>query len=341
MHVYKRTVFLFFLFVLTFFLFVTAKLPFYIYKPGEADELSQMVEVDSGYKNEGKLHLVTVSGNQATPIQYLIAKLATYQEITPIEEALPKDFTEEEYRYYQLKMMENSKDASKVVAYRAANKHVEIEYNGVYVIKTIKDMPAAGKIQVGDKILSVDNQKIHEPSQLVEYIETRSENETVNITFERDDEVMEVEINVERFSDENERVGIGVQVVADRTVQVEPKVNIKSGNIGGPSAGLMFSLEIYNQLVDEDITKGYNIAGTGEIDFSGNVGRIGGVDKKVVAAHRKGIDIFFVPFEKGEANSNYEIAKQTATEIKTEMKIVPIDSFAEALHYLNQLEPKR
>lgn len=340
MQVNKRTLFSSFVFILLFFMFMTLKLPFYIYKPGSADKLSEMVEVESGYDYEGELHLVTVSGGQATPLQYVLAKFSTYEEITPLEEALPKDFTEEEYRYYQLKMMDHSKDASKVVAYRAADKHVEIEYNGVYIIKTIKDMPASNVLQVGDKILSVDHQKIHEPSQLVDYIETKKEHDVVTIAFERDDEVFEESIEVIRFSDEDERIGIGVQVIADRTVEVDPIVSIKSGNIGGPSAGLMFALEIYNQLVEEDITKGYHIAGTGEIDFSGNVLRIGGVDKKVVAAHRKGIDIFFVPYEKGEANSNYELAKQTAERLKTDMKIVPVDSFNDALHYLNQLERK-
>ncbi|HLR71943.1 MAG TPA: S16 family serine protease, partial [Pseudogracilibacillus sp.] len=95
-----------------------------------------------------------------------------------------------------------------------------------------------------------------------------------------------------------------------------------------------------NQLVKEDITKGYDIAGTGEIDFDGNVLRIGGVDKKVVAAHKKDIDIFFAPYEQGDDDSNYELAKQTAKAIKTNMEIVPIDTFADALTYLDQLEPK-
>src|SRR5699024_11578609 len=78
-----------------------------------------------------------------------------------------------------------------------------------------------------------------------------------------------------------------------------PPVNIKSGDIGGPSAGLMFSLEIYNQLTEKDITKGYNIAGTGAIDSDGNVERIGSIDKKVVAADEEGVEIFFAPNEQG------------------------------------------
>ena len=73
------------------------------------------------------------------------------------------------------------------------------------------------------------------------------------------------------------------------------EVEFKTSNIGGPSAGLMFTLEIMNQLLDEDLTKGYNIAGTGEMLEDGTVGRIGGADFKVIAASRQDMEIFFAP----------------------------------------------
>src|SRR5690625_6364066 len=83
---------------------------------------------------------------------------------------------------------------------------------------------------------------------------------------------------------------------------------------------------MYNKLNEEDITKGYKIAGTGEIDYEGNVHRIGGIDKKVVAADKAGIEIFFAPYENGSKESNYEIALQTATQINSKMEIVPVDT---------------
>src|SRR5699024_9209722 len=99
-----------------------------------------------------------------------------------------------------------------------------------------------------------------------------------------------------------------------------------------------FSLEIYNQLTESDVTKGYNVIGTGEVDFEGNVLRIGGVDKKVVAAHKSGGDIFFVPNEGGHEESNFNEAKKVAEDLQTEMEIVPIDHFDDALEYLKALE---
>lgn len=71
-------------------------------------------------------------------------------------------------------------------------------------------------------------------------------------------------------------------------MKVEPDIDFEIENIGGPSAGLMMSLEIYNQLTKPDETKGYDIAGTGTIDVDGKVGPIGGIDQKVVAADKAG-----------------------------------------------------
>ena len=83
---------------------------------------------------------------------------------------------------------------------------------------------------------------------------------------------------------------------------VDPKVKIDSHEIGGPSAGLMFTLEIYNQLVEDDLTRGHEIAGTGTINEKGEVGPIGGIQQKVVAASDAGAEVFFAPNEKVQRN---------------------------------------
>lgn len=334
----KRSLFISLIVVFAIFFIVTARLPYYIYKPGSADELSEMVEVDLGHSSAGEFHLVTVSGGQATPLEYVVAHLSTYQEIMPIDDALPEGFTDEEYRYYQLKMMEDSKIASQVVAYESAKAKVEVKSSGVYVVQTIPDMPAEGIVEVGDRIIAVDHVEVKEPDDLIEYVNDKSVNENVQLTIKRDDQLLEKKVEISYFPKDKTQYGIGIQLLAERSVRVEPQVDIKSGHIGGPSAGLMFALEIHNQLVEEDMTKGYRIAGTGEINFDGEVLRVGGIDKKVIAAHRKGMDLFFVPYEQGRKDSNYEIAKKTAEKINTNMEIVPIDTFEEALEHLHQLE---
>ena len=102
----------------------------------------------------------------------------------------------------------------------------------------------------------------------------------------------------------------------------------------------MFSLEIYNQLTKGDLTKGYQIAGTGTMDEAGKVGPIGGIGQKIVAADKSGADIFFAPNENGSTRSNYQDALIAAKDIDTKMKIVPVDSFEQAVEYLEQLKKK-
>ena len=128
----------------------------------------------------------------------------------------------------------------------------------------------------------------------------------------------------------------------DRTrVVTKPEVKINSGDIGGPSAGLMFTLECYQLFTRKNLSPNQKIAGTGTIDSNGKVGMIGGVDKKVIAASRQGMKVFFAPTDrpsgvkKGE--TNYAEAVRTAKKIHTRMKIVPVARFEDALNYLEKI----
>lgn len=336
MKVSKR--FLIGLLIFTFiaFLFISYETPYYIYKPGNADSLKGIVEVEDGYPGAGEMHLVTVSGIQATPLLYTIAKFHPHEEIVPLEEAIPEDVSDEEYRTYQLKLMDNSQQSARYVAYQAAGKKATIEFSGVYVMRIVSGMPAEGILEMGDRIVRVDEMKIETSNDLIDYIETKEAGTSIEVEVVREETQEIVNMEVATFADDTSRVGIGIQLVNDQEVIVEPPVHFESGQIGGPSAGLMFALEMYNQLTEEDISSGKMIAGTGEIDYDGSVLAIGGIDKKVVAAHKKGIDIFFAPNEQGNENSNYVEAKQKAEEIGTDMKIVPVDTFKEALDYLEK-----
>lgn len=328
--------------VLLIFLFgVTYELPYYIYKPGMVDNLDNVVEVEGGYGSEGHLHLVTVSGGQATPVQYIAAKLLSFHEIIPVEDARPEGISDGDYLQLQLKMMEGSQNASKYVAYKAAGEQAEIKFNGVYVMNVVENMPADQIIQIGDQIKKVDNKQIQEATDLTDYVGNKTAGDVIELEIVRDDTTVTETVEVKEFVDDDTRVGIGIQLITDEEVVVSPEITFSSGDIGGPSAGFIFALEIYDQLTDEDWTKGYEIVGTGEIDYDGNVHRIGGIDKKVVAADREGIDFFFAPNEQGKADSNYKVAKHTAELIGTDMDIIPIDTFDDAITYLEELTPKK
>jgi len=340
MKISKRIIAFIFLVIVIVFSLTIYKLPYYVYQPGGVNALTDVVSVDGGYKSEGEIHLVTVSGGQPTIIEYLIASVRSFHEIVPLEQVRPDDMSQEDYLHYQLKLMEGSQHSSVVVAYEAAGKEVNFIDNGIYVMGVIKGMPAENIVKTGDRFLTVDDQAIKNSKDLISYVEQLEEGEKIKVEIERDGSTITEEIPVAQFPDDEDKIGIGIRLVNDTEVSVSPEIFFDSGKIGGPSAGLMFALEMYDQLTEEDLTKGYLIAGTGEIGEDGEVHRIGGIDKKVVAADKAGIDIFFAPNEQGKIDSNYEEAKITAEKINTDMEIIPVDYFTDALEYLEGLSHK-
>ncbi|WP_102027281.1 SepM family pheromone-processing serine protease [Salirhabdus sp. Marseille-P4669] len=328
-------------FVLIFVLFITSfKLPFYIYQPGNASELDPFVEIDGGYDSEGDMHLVTVRGGQATPIYYLWAKVRPYYHIYDLEEIRPEGISQEEYNHIQLQSMNSSQDTAIAVAFDAAGKEYSYEYNGVYVLHVEEGMPAFNVLKVGDQILSVDGKAIERTEDISDYVTSKTEDDSVEVEFIRDGETRTEKVGLTTFPDSPETVGMGIGLVADREIVTSPEISINSGDIGGPSAGLMFSLEIFDQLTEKDYTKGYKICGTGTISEDGTVGPIGGIDQKVVASDNDGCDLFFAPNQNGEKDSDFQVASKTAKEIETDMKVIPVDTFTEAVTYLEALEPK-
>lgn len=315
-------------------------MPYYISKPGMARELEPIVEVDQGYEDEaGSFMLTTIQMGKANIFTYALANVMSYWSIYDESDIKSDDESDDEYEMRQMYLMEGSKEKAIMSAFRSAGKEYEITYNGIYVYKVVEDMPAENILLPGDRITKINHKKIESTEAFTNYILEQSEGTELELEIIRENQTNSKTVAV-KYNPDTGNVGIGIVLIDDIEVETDPKVTIDSSEIGGPSAGLMFSLEIYNQLVGEDVTKGYEIAGTGTIDEEGNVGAIGGIDQKVVAADKSGAEIFFAPNENGSADSNYSVAAKTAKDIGTSMKIVPVDTMAEALAYLEQLPEK-
>ena len=314
-------------------------LPYYITRPGSAMELSPIVFVEDGDESEqGEFMLTTVLMGKANVFSYLLAKVKDYYYIYKEEDIRQEDETDEEYYVRQLYMMTSAKLNAIETAFTYANIPYEATYKGVYVLSVLDTLPASKIIQAGDSITKINGEALKASEQLIEYVSNRKVGDVVNLTIVRDGK--EQQVDVELGMVEENRVGIGITLVDDKEIITQPEVFIDSSDIGGPSAGLMFSLEIYSQLQEGDLTKGYNIAGTGTISAEGKVGPIGGVEQKVVAADNSNADIFFAPLDNGNPNSDYVNAKKAAENIGTDMQIVGVNTFEDAINYLNSLDPK-
>jgi len=124
---------------------------------------------------------------------------------------------------------------------------------------------------------------------------------------------------------------VGILIEQAAHIKLPFPVSIDTGNIGGPSAGLAFALEVMEKL-GHDVDRGYRVAATGEIFLDGAVGPIGGVRQKIYGARKSGVDIMLVP-----AGDNAQVAKRYAGPVR----VIPVQSFRQALHALATLPPKR
>ncbi|TLS37645.1 SepM family pheromone-processing serine protease [Pseudalkalibacillus caeni] len=341
----KRTVKISYLWVIIIVLaalITFVRLPYYVTTPGEAKALDNVIEVDGGNQDRGEFMLTTVRIGEANIVQYLWAMFNEYHHIYPKEDIRREGETDEEYHQRQLEVMSSSQKNATIVAYRNAGKEVEVINNGVLVTDIIEGMPAEGKLKLGDMIVEVDGTTVDTTEQLLKILGGKEKGDSVTITLRRDGKTVEVQVSMasfpEKFNAPEDKAGIGITGPITATeVKTEPDIKIDTNQIGGPSAGLMFTLEIYNQLTETDYTKGYQIAGTGTINQDGEVGPIGGIKQKIVAADKAKAEVFFAPV----AHNNYDDAVEAAKDIETEMKIVPVETFKDALDYLKKLNSSK
>ncbi|PIC65750.1 peptidase [Sporosarcina sp. P13] len=325
-------------------------LDMYISRPGGAYDLAPLVEVEGGDENnQGTFSLMTIAIGKATPITYAYSNFTDKMKLLPATKVRRHGESDEEYAVRQKKLMTDSKMHAISVAFNKTNLPIEKIFKGVFVVGVLADGAAAGKLQVGDVIQTIDQKQLASTQEFIDEIGTKPAGREVDLQVKRGKQVIHIPLQLKELPGTDHRVGLGIQFEEQITLQTEPKVDIHTEDIGGPSAGLMFTLELMNRLLDEDLTKGYNIAGTGEILEDGSVGRIGGIDFKVIAADRQDIEVFFAPNDELPAEvkkknphlvSNYEEAKATAVKIGTSMKVVPVKTVDDALRYLKQLPEK-
>ncbi len=308
------------------------KLDYNIVKPSRALELADLITVEGKDQDDrGAIYLVTVSQQRATPFTLFYAFFDPYTDIVPTSAVIPVGMSEHEYRLLQAENMNESRLIAQVVALRYLGYDIEIISEGVEVVGFLDNAPSKPDLMLGDKLISVDGKQVFLASEVSLLVQDRRVGESVRIALIRKGSLMELELVTGEHPEEEGLPYLGIYIkTLPWEVEIPHHIVVDTGRIGGPSAGMMFALEIINQLMEEDITAGRKIAGTGTIDFTKNIGRIGGVTQKVIAAEKIGAEIFLVP------DANYEEARKAANHII----VVPVNSLDQALGFLESLEPK-
>ncbi|MQS52295.1 SepM family pheromone-processing serine protease [Companilactobacillus mishanensis] len=325
--------------VLLFFMFPTK---YYLEVPGSAEPTSQYVKVDGKHDNKkGDLLLTTVGLVKGTPFTLLKSLGNDFETISPQDELMGGE-TSQQYFQVQQYYMKSATNSAIQAAYSKAHKPFTKEYKGVYVMDITNNSNFQGKLEVGDTINAIDGYKFHSSTQFINYVKKLKKTATVKINFIRDGEKKEAKGTLVKLQD-TKRHGLGITLTDDTVAKGTPPTVINAGQIGGPSAGLMFTLQVYSQIANKNLKKGRTVAGTGTISPDGTVGPIGGIDKKVYAASAEGATIFFAPndpvtkeIKKYDPTyvNNYNLAKQAAKKIHTKMKIVPVKKLDDAINYL-------
>lgn len=326
-------------FIVIVYVFVFMNTPYIMYQPGSASEVAPMIKVENGDPAErGTFMMTTVSASYAN-VALLIANMFNSNAEIARKETRLGNKSEEEYAAEQVYYMNSSQSAAVQAAYHAAG----IPYKDVTDYLYVFSVPAEsnkGQFQPGDKIEKVDGQAVTDPADLSKLLSSKKIGDQVKVELKRGDKGINEVVTLVEVKDKDQSAGRpGLGVVIGAVQKVEPQeagkaVSFVNTDVGGPSAGLMFTMEIYNRLTPGDLTKGHRVAGTGTIDPDGTVGPIGGVKHKIVAANRAGAEIFFVPVK------NYDEAKAKADAIGTSMKLVPVSSLREALDYMEKLPVK-
>jgi PDZ domain-containing protein len=179
-------------------------------------------------------------------------------------------------------------------------------------------------------IVRAGGQPVRTPAALVEAIGKVSPGETVQLRVRRDGKLVDRTVKTVAAPDDDARAIIGIRVSQDANIRLPRDVDIDLGDVGGASAGLPFALEVYQQL-GRDVDRGLRVAATGEIQLDGSVGPVGGIKQKTVGVRRSGADVFLVP-----AGENASTARRYAGT----MRVVPVESFRQALRVLKTLPQK-
>ena len=311
------------------------KVPYYTLSPGPLYDTSDFVFVagdEVQYEVDGEMFFLTVALREANVFEYAAGILNPKVEVAPRQNIRPSGVSPEDLRRENLARMEQSKTDATFVALTKLGYEPTYTGTGALVIETVPDSAADGVLVTDDVIIAIDGTEVAFRSDVIDALAEKEIGDAVTLTVQRvvegsdDIEVIDVDIVLGAHTDDADRPMVGVLLDnSPPIVEFPVEIDTDTQNIGGPSAGMMFTLEIINQLTEQDLTDGRRIAGTGTIARDGTVGGIGGVQQKVYGAIDAGAAVVLVPA------SNYEDALVAAGD---DIQVVRVETIDDALDYL-------
>jgi Lon-like protease len=277
--------------------------PYVAMRPGPVQDTlgeyagSQIVKISGQrtYPTQGRLDLTTVSVTAPTAKltlgDALVAWFDPQRALVPRDLYYPPQQSVKEAEAESAVAMASSQDNAVVAALTEIG--YEVPYS-VQVRSVTEGAPAQGHLRVGDRITAVNGTPVEHAVQVSPLLQDVEPGGTATFTVRRDGRTLQVVSPTEASETDPSRTMVGITISDTPTLPFDVSISL-GHRIGGPSAGLMFSLAIVDKLTPGQLTGGLHVAGTGTIGADGGVGPIGGIQQKLAGADNAGASVFLVP----------------------------------------------
>jgi Lon-like protease len=297
-------------------------LPLFALGPGPARDIGPLIRVEGAptYGSSGHLVMTTVRFTKLTPLGALVTWLHPDRSVVGEDVLYPPGLTRDEEERRATSQMDQSKiDAASVVLAEVAGYPRE-HAPGALIETVVEGCPADRRLFPGDVITRIDGEPVDSRGEASRLIDAVPAGRPIAFRVDAAGRLHDVTIARGPCPGTDEP-RLGIALVAAFPVEIR----ISSGDVGGPSAGLMWAIGLYEALTPGDLTRGRTIAGTGSIDLDGDVGPIGGIRDKVVAARDVGADVLLVPEENLPEIRGIETG---------DLRLVPVSTFDQAVRAL-------
>jgi len=307
--------------------------PYVALSPGSVRPVTEQVLVEGApsYAPEESIAYTTVSVGSATLLEALAGWLDDDVDVLP-EDRVRGDRSEDENRRYNAQLMDTSKLTAIAVALDYLGEDVDIRTTGTVVRQIADGSPARAVLELDDVIVAVDGAAVDAPDEIGVLLQVGGPGAEHALSLERpagSAERIEVNITTVAAEDDPSRAIIGISP-EDRIVGFDfpIAVTIDSGTVGGPSAGLAFTLAVLDVLTPGELTGGHKVAVTGTMALDGTVGPVGGGAQKALTVRNGGYEVFLVP------SAELDEVREA---VGNDVEVIAVDSLAEALEALDSL----
>lgn len=319
--------------IVTYVILIKISTGYYLFVPDVAHPVAPLVKV-TGAKSPrggGELYFVDVHEFPASEFDMLFRSwLYPHSTKLPAKDLLAPGQNNSQYIQGTFREMAESQKIAGAVAERQLGLPVVAHDNGVLVDNVFGGIPATAKIFPADIIVAANGKPTIHLAALHNAADELKPGDVIHLTILRGGRTVHENVKTIADPQDTKRPLIGVQVEqSQKIVKLPVRVSINSGGIGGPSAGLAFTLEVMRQL-GANVTHGYNVAATGTISLDGAVGAIGGIEQKTFGVRQAGAQVFLVP----KAGDNARDARKYAG---PNLKIIAVTSLKQALRALAAL----